>query len=73
MEKAKIIIGFLLGLIVFLMLAGLNVLVVVGVLWEFTVSTKEPQWIGMISSVLATLFFDLLWAYEILDSKLSKY
>lgn len=73
MEKAKRIIGFLLGLIVFLMLVGLNVLVVVGVLWEFTVSTKEPQWIGMISSVLAALFFDLLWVYEILDSKLSNY
>lgn len=73
MEKAKRIIWFLLGLIVFLMLVGLNVLVVVGVLWEFTVSTKEPQWIGMISSVLATLFFDLLWVYEILDSKLSNY
>lgn len=70
MEKAKRIIGFLLGLIVFLMLSGLNVLVVVGVLWEFTVSTKEPQWVGMISSVLATLFFDLVLVYELLDNKL---
>lgn len=73
MKKTKDVVDIILTAIIIFMLIGFNVLVGFGSFWELFLSPKEPQWVPMTASILATLFFDLVFVSLELDHRIHGY